>query len=37
MHTNYLDYARREENGPVKEALLRWGLREGGSRQDLAR
>jgi hypothetical protein len=23
MHTNYLDYARREENGGVKEALLK--------------
>ena len=22
MHTNYLDYARREENGQVKEQLL---------------
>lgn len=24
MHTNYLDYARREERGHIKEALLRW-------------
>ena len=23
MHTNYLDYARREENGHIKEALLK--------------
>lgn len=23
MHTNYLDYARREDNGNVKEALLK--------------
>jgi hypothetical protein len=23
MHTNYLDYARREEKGHIKEALLR--------------
>jgi digalactosyldiacylglycerol synthase len=23
MHTNYLDYARREEGGDVKEALLK--------------
>jgi len=23
MHTNYLDYARREEKGHVKEALLK--------------
>lgn len=23
MHTNYLDYARREEGGQVKETLLR--------------
>ena len=26
MHTNYLDYARREDGGHVKEAMLRWGL-----------
>lgn len=24
MHTNYLDYARREEQGHIKEVLLRW-------------
>jgi digalactosyldiacylglycerol synthase len=24
MHTNYLDYARREERGHIKEALLRY-------------
>jgi hypothetical protein len=23
MHTNYLDYARREDNGNVKELLLK--------------
>jgi digalactosyldiacylglycerol synthase len=23
MHTNYLDYARREEGGHIKEALLK--------------